>query len=526
MYSQEERIKAVQLYIESGNCEGEVIRVLGYPSPNTLRSWYKEYLCTGALHAASAPKPRYTEQQKAVAVAYFKDNKTTLTQACRALGYPTRYVLRRWILEINPELLKKDAKHCATSSSSVKYSQEQKLAAVEAMLVDGIPDYKVAAQYRVCKATIYKWRHQLLGKDGIAPMVKKPDAVQTDKTKAELESEIADLQSEIKHLQMERDALEKATEILKKAGGISLIHLENKEKAEVIDALRPIYRLKDLLRLFHISKSSYCYQENSLHSPDKYARHRAKIHEIFHASKHTYGYRRIHKCLENEGITVSEKVVRRIMSEDNLTVYCKKHKKYSSYIGEVSPAVPNIINRDFHAEAPNLKWLTDITEFGLPAGKVYLSPIIDCFDGLPVLWSIGTSPSAELANTMLDGAISILKEGERPIVHSDRGGHYRWHGWIERMNQAGLTRSMSKKGCSPDNSACEGFFGRLKNEMFYGKSWQDVSIEEFISILDEYMYWYCSKRIKLSLGGKSPMEYRRSLGLVVPCANPAAAITV
>ena len=93
--------------------------------------------------------------------------------------------------------------------------------------------------------------------------------------------------------------------------------------------------------------------------------------------------------------------------------------------------------------------------------------MIDCFDGLVVSWSIGISPSADLVNTMLDDAISLLNEGEHPIVHSDRGAHYRWPGWIERMNKAGLTRSMSKKGCSPDNSACEGFFGRLKNEMFY-----------------------------------------------------------
>ena len=82
------------------------------------------------------------------------------------------------------------------------------------------------------------------------------------------------------------------------------------------------------------------------------------------------------------------------------------------------------------------------------------------------------------------------------------------------MENAGLTRSMSKKGCSPDNSACEGFFGRLKNEMFYGQAWKDVSIDEFIIILDEYIHWYSEKRIKLSLGGMSPLQYRRSLGLI------------
>ena len=110
-------------------------------------------------------------------------------------------------------------------------------------------------------------------------------------------------------------------------------------------------------------------------------------------------------------------------------------------------------------------------------------------------------------------AIVLLKENEHPIVHSDRGCHYRWSGWIQRMDEAGLTRSMSKKGCSPDNSACEGFFGRMKNEMFYGEKWDKISVEEFISIINQYMQWYRDKRIKLSLGGLSPMEYRRSLGI-------------
>ncbi len=174
----------------------------------------------------------------------------------------------------------------------------------------------------------------------------------------------------------------------------------------------------------------------------------------------------------------------------------------------------NLIARDFHAEKPNVKWLSDLTEFHIPAGKVYLSPIIDCFDGLVVGWTIGTSPDAELVNTMLEDAVAELSKGERPIVHTDRGCHYRWPGWISRMSEAGLTRSMSKKGCSPDNAACEGFFGTLKNEMFYNKSWDGVSLEKFINEFDSFLRWYNEKRIKMSLGAMSPLSYRRSLGLV------------
>lgn len=202
------------------------------------------------------------------------------------------------------------------------------------------------------------------------------------------------------------------------------------------------------------------------------------------------------------------------MHEEGLVVPFVKRKKYSSYKGELSQEVENIIKRDFNAGNPNEKWLSDITEFSIPAGKVYLSPIVDCFDGHIASWTRGPSPNAELVNTMLDKALGTLKEGEHPLVHTDRGCHYRWPGWIERMGHATLVRSMSKKGCSPDNSACEGFFGRLKNEMFYNRSWSGVYLEEFYVQLDEYICWYNEKRIKMSLGGMSPLEYRRSLGLV------------
>ena len=162
----------------------------------------------------------------------------------------------------------------------------------------------------------------------------------------------------------------------------------------------------------------------------------------------------------------------------------------------------------------NEKWLTDITEFAIPAGKVYLSPIVDCFDGLLVNWNISTSPDALLVNSMLDDAAKLLSVGEKPIIHSGRGVHYRWPGWIDRMEKNGFIRSMSKKGCSPNNSACEGVFGRIKNEMFYNADWSGVNISEFIGILNDYLYWYNEKRIKKSLGYLSPIEYRHRLGLV------------
>lgn len=252
-----------------------------------------------------------------------------------------------------------------------------------------------------------------------------------------------------------------------------------------------------------------------LKSADKYEKLRRHITELFRDNYDAFGYRRIHTLLQQEGTIVSEKVIRRIMKSEKLIVKQKRERSYNSYKGEISPAAENLIKRDFHADKPNQKWLTDITEFSIRAGKVYLSPMIDCFDGMPFIWTIGTSPNAHLVNNMLTEAIATLNPGEKPIIHSDRGCHYRWPKYISIIENAGLIRSMSKKGCSPDNSACEGFFLHLKTELFYNRSWDEYTIDEFIQVVNDYIEWYCRDRIKISLGGLSPLDYRRKMGVGV-----------
>ena len=140
--------------------------------------------------------------------------------------------------------------------------------------------------------------------------------------------------------------------------------------------------------------------------------------------------------------------------------------------------------------------------------------MIDCFDGMVVSWSIGTRQDAELVNTMLDAAIeTAAASNDRPVVHSDRAAHYRWPGWLSRIANAKLVRSMSRKGYSPDNTACECFCGRLKTELFYPKNWLSTTIDQFVEALDTYIRWYNEKRIKISLDFRSPAEHRRNVGL-------------
>lgn len=114
---------------------------------------------------------------------------------------------------------------------------------------------------------------------------------------------------------------------------------------------------------------------------------------------------------------------------------------------------------------------------------------------------------------MLDNAIGTLNTGERPVIHCDIGRHYRWPGWLEQVNAAGFIRSMSCKGCSPDNAACEGLFSRLKTEMYYGRKWSGITPEKFMQHVDAYIRWYNERRIKLSLSAISPGMYRQQHSL-------------
>jgi len=454
MYSYEDRIKAVKLFISYDLSIAATIHELGYPSRNALRQWHKEYIESGKLHKRCDKKPKHSIAQKEYAVNYYMEHGRNIARTIRIIGYPRhRETFGKWLDELAPNERKVYLKH----SSMVNYTSEQQKAAVILSFAGNNSIVASADSLGVSRASLYKWKNKLLG-EGCGGAVKRRKRPVLPDNKDILASEVEMLKEQIYQLQMEYDILEKAAEVLKKDQGINPIELANAEKTSVIDALRRTYSLKELLKKLGISKSSCFYQKKVQDMPDRYICTRIMVKEIFEANKSRYGYRRIHALIKNSGSTVSEKVIRRIMKEEELTVPLRKKRRYCSYRGEISPAVENIIARDFRADAPNKKWLTDLTEFHIPAGKIYLSSIVDCFDGMVVSWTIGTSPDAELVNTMLDYAICNLSEDERPILHSDREWHYRWSGWISRTENNGLIRSMSRKGCSPDNSACEGFF--------------------------------------------------------------------
>lgn len=241
-------------------------------------------------------------------------------------------------------------------------------------------------------------------------------------------NDVDQLKQQLYELQMEVDILKETLNVIKKDPGVDWKNLKNREKVAVIDAMKEKYPLLILLRRMELSRSSYYYQIKAFAAEDKYKYLRHEVVRIFLENKARYGYRRIHAELKKIGIKVSEKVVRRVMKEENLEVKIRKARKYSSYKGEISPAVPNEVQRNFHSEKPDELLLSDISEFAIPAGKVYLSPAVDCFDGMLVTWRISEHPNADLVNGMLDDVIANIGAKSKPIIHTDRGCHYRWPG--------------------------------------------------------------------------------------------------
>ena len=308
-----------------------------------------------------------------------------------------------------------------------------------------------------------------------------------------------------------------------KAEGCAPASMSDARKTALGERLRAAtgLPLREITAFLRISRSSYEYHRARL-GRDKYAALRAEVREAFESMGGGRGYRPVWAELRRRGTRVSEKVVRRVMREEGLSARGRRRaRRWSSYAGERAPAPPNLPLRadgthDFAAPAPNVLWVTDITEFRLPCGsKAYLSAVLDRFDGRPAAWSIGPSPTARLADSSLEAACATPAPGERPVVHSDRGGHYRWPGWIGLCRENRPVRSMSRKGASPDNARMEGFFGLLKSEFFHRRDWEGWDAWGFMAELNRWLHWFRSGRISGALGWRTPDENRRLLGYAV-----------
>ena len=258
-------------------------------------------------------------------------------------------------------------------------------------------------------------------------------------------------------------------------------------------------------------RSTYYYYIKKASKADKYHIEKEEITAIYHENMGRYGYRRITMELRNRGYIINHKTVQRLMKQLNLKCMVRM-KKYRSYKGQVGEIAPNLINRDFHASAPNQKWTTDITEFSIFGKKLYLSPILDMYNSEIISYTLSERPSLQSVLVMVDSAFARLPDNSGLIFHSDQGWQYQHKQYQKRLSDKGVIQSMSRKGNCLDNAIMENFFGLLKSELLYLQEFKDM--DEFVSELEHYIFYYNNKRIKGKLKGLSPVDYRIKSQLV------------
>lgn len=254
-----------------------------------------------------------------------------------------------------------------------------------------------------------------------------------------------------------------------------------------------------------IARSTYYYTLKQFDRPEAYKEEKEIICHLFHENKGRYGYRRITQALQNRGVLMNHKVVCRLMKELGLVCKVRLHR-YRSYKGEVGKKAPNLLNREFKTESPNQKWVTDVTEFKICGQKLYLSPILDLYNGEIKSFQVEERPGLSLVMDMLKKALKRLSNGSKLLLHSDQGWQYRHVSYCGLLEKYGITQSMSRKGNCYDNAVMENFFGHLKSELIYLEEFENV--EEFKTALAEYIEYYNNCRIKMKLNGLSPVQYR------------------
>ncbi len=274
----------------------------------------------------------------------------------------------------------------------------------------------------------------------------------------------------------------------------------------VVQKLRQKHALNILLSIAQLPRATFYYHLKRMEQADKYESEKQEITAIYHENRGRYGYRRITAELRKRKFSLNHKTVQRLMKE--LGLVCRvRIKKYRSYKGEVGKIAPNLLNRDFHADKPNQKWVTDVTEFSLFGEKLYLSPILDLHSSDLISYIISDRPVLSMVTTMLDKAFAKIPDGTNLILHSDQGWQYQHKQYQRMLREKGIRQSMSRKGNCLDNAVIENFFGLLKSELLYLQEFQ--SMQHFKQELMEYLDYYNNCRIKAKLKGLPPAIHRQ-----------------
>jgi putative transposase len=269
--------------------------------------------------------------------------------------------------------------------------------------------------------------------------------------------------------------------------------------------LRDQFPVVKLVELVGLPRSTFYNQCKILAATDKYAELKERIRLVFTKNVANYGYRRVADALRVRGEPTSRNTIQRLMQAMGLRSVVRP-KVRKAFRGSLSEAAPNLMDRQFDANQINTKWVTDVTEFNVAGGRLYLSPVMDLFNGEILGYEMSDRPKFALVTNMLRKVFRRLKATDRPMLHSDQGWQYRMPLYRALLRQHGVTQSMSRKGNCYDNAPMESFFAILKTEYFHRNKF--TSFEQLRKGIAKYIKYYNEERIKTKLGGLSPIEFR------------------
>ena len=274
-------------------------------------------------------------------------------------------------------------------------------------------------------------------------------------------------------------------------------------KYRVIYRYKNKYSVSEMCRFFEVSRSGYYDYVMRMDIPSKDLPLAEKIEECQIKKGKTYGYRRVQMWLEENGVHHNNKTILRVMQKYNLlsVIRRKRYRKYDEYIHRY----PNLLSRDFNAERPNQKWVTDISYIQTKQGVLYLSIIRDLYDGSIVAYKTSTTQNVQLVLETIKAAKRKEKVTGELYLHSDQGFQYTSHGYFKLTQSYNIKPSMSRRGNPYDNAMAENFFSILKTECINRVKLN--TYEEARLLIDEYIHFYNNERIQLKTK-LTPLEKR------------------
>ena len=409
------------------------------------------------------------------------------------------------------------------------YSPEYKLAAIKRVLYDGESMCAVAIDLGLTKYTILRQWIKSYIENGYNVVTKKKGRSSTRGKEKEDSRRTGEGEQTSSRATIEENYRER---IIKKTTSLnSRGRKEEKEQlTKAVTELRQelkcsldfiLETINSTDSLPSLPRSVYYYWKERIDPDIKNTDLMGAITTIYTDNHKRYGYRRITLQLKNDGWIVNHKTVKRLMSKLHLYGITPR-AKYKSYKGDFNGTVDNKLLykrvdtekhrtdyiRDFSTSDVNEKWTTDVSEFHIAAGKLYLSPILDMHNREIVSYNISRSPSYIQVTDMLNKAFDKFDDLSNLVFHSDQGWQYQMFHYHKTLMEKGITQSMSRKGNCLDNSPMENFFGKMKNEMFYGHEFEFETLEELKKAMEEYIDYYNNKRIQVKLKGLTPCQAR------------------